>query len=53
MKRALLVLDAITRACPALLTALVLSARTKFVTGDVKGASTILQHVLDEIGKEN
>ncbi|XP_027210397.1 tetratricopeptide repeat protein 21B-like isoform X1 [Penaeus vannamei] len=49
VKRALLVLDAITRACPALLTALVLSARTKFVTGDVKGASTILQHVLDEI----
>ncbi|XP_071548285.1 tetratricopeptide repeat protein 21B-like [Panulirus ornatus] len=49
VKRALLVLEAITRACPALLTALTLSARVKFITGDVKGAATSLQHVLDNI----
>lgn len=49
--RALLVLDAVTRACPALLTALVTSARLKFITGDIKGAAAGLQHVLDNIGK--
>ncbi|KAK3857879.1 hypothetical protein Pcinc_020970 [Petrolisthes cinctipes] len=47
--RALLVLDAVTRACPALLTALVTSARLKFITGDIKGAAAALQHVLDNI----
>lgn len=51
VKRALLVLEAIIRACPALLTALTLAARVKFITGDVKGAATSLQHVLDNIGQ--
>ncbi|XP_050699357.1 tetratricopeptide repeat protein 21B-like [Eriocheir sinensis] len=47
--QALLVLETITRACPALLTALILSARLKFITGDVKGAAASLQHVLETI----
>ncbi|CAL4107788.1 unnamed protein product, partial [Meganyctiphanes norvegica] len=49
VKRSLLVLEAITRACPALLPALVLAANTKFITGDVKGASAILHHILEDI----
>ncbi|KAK7082681.1 Tetratricopeptide repeat protein 21B [Halocaridina rubra] len=51
--RILLVLEAITRACPALLTALVLSARIKYITGDVKNAASSLQHVLDTIDSTN
>ncbi|XP_068223465.1 tetratricopeptide repeat protein 21B-like [Palaemon carinicauda] len=49
MNRILLVLEAITRACPALLAALILSARIKYITGDVKTAASSLQNVLDNI----
>ncbi|XP_069186237.1 tetratricopeptide repeat protein 21B isoform X2 [Procambarus clarkii] len=49
VKRALGVLESITRACPALLPALILSANLKFITGDLKGAATSLQYVLDNI----
>lgn len=51
VKQALLVLETITRACPALLAALILSARLKFITGDIKGSAASLQHVLDNIGE--
>lgn len=51
VKQALLVLETITRACPALLTALILSARLKFITGDIKGAAASLKHVLENIGQ--
>ncbi|MPC68651.1 Tetratricopeptide repeat protein 21B [Portunus trituberculatus] len=49
VKQALLVLETITRACPALLAALILSARLKFIMGDIKGSAASLQHVLDNI----
>ena len=49
ISRCLQVLETITRACPALLPALLLSARTKFITGDIKSAEATLQYVLESI----
>lgn len=45
-----MVLETIGQACPALLTALLLTARIKIITGDLRAATATLTHIIDNVG---
>nr|CAD7199018.1 unnamed protein product [Timema douglasi] len=49
LKRSLLVLEAVTKACPGLLEGLYQLARVKFLSGDTRSAAVTLQHILDDV----
>ena len=49
LKRTLIILEPVTKACPGLKDALVLLARTKYLSGDARSAVSTLQHILDNI----
>nr|CAD7440821.1 unnamed protein product [Timema bartmani] len=49
LRRSLLVLEAVTKACPGLLEGLYQLARVKFLSGDTRSAAVTLQHILDDV----
>jgi hypothetical protein len=46
-----LVLEPVTRACPALRDGLFLLAKTRYLLGETKAAQSSLQQILDKVGK--
>ena len=49
LKKSLMVLEPVTKACPGLKDALYLLSKAKFLAGDLKSAVSTLQHILDNI----
>jgi len=49
LKKSLMILEPVTKACPGLKDALYLLSKAKFLSGDLKSAVSTLQHVLDNI----
>ncbi|KDR09588.1 tetratricopeptide repeat protein 21B-like [Zootermopsis nevadensis] len=49
MKQSLTILEAVSKACPGLLEALYQFAYVQFISGDTKGASLTLQHILNDV----
>ena len=49
LKKSLLVLEPVTKACPGLKDALYLLSKAKYLSGDLKSAVSTLQHILDNI----
>ncbi len=49
LKRTLIILEPVTKACPGLKDALFLLSKTKFLAGDLRSAVSTLQHILDNI----
>lgn len=49
LKKTLMILEPVTKACPGLKDALYLLSKAKFLSGDLKSAVSTLQHVLDNI----
>ena len=49
LKKSLMVLEPVTKACPGLKDALYLLSKAKFLSGDLKSAVSTLQHILDNI----
>ena len=49
LKRTLIILEPVTKACPGLKDALFLLSKTKFLSGDLRSAVSTLQHILDNI----
>ena len=50
LKRAITVLEPVTKSCPGLLEALYLMAKAKYLSGDVKAAASTLKHCIDHVG---
>ena len=50
LKRAITVLEPVTKSCPGLLEALYLMAKAKYLSGDVKSAASTLKHCIDHVG---
>ena len=49
LKKSLMVLEPVTKACPGLKDALYLLSKAKYLAGDLKSAVSTLQHILDNI----
>ena len=49
LKKSLMILEPVTKACPGQKDALYLLSKAKFLSGDLKSAVSTLQHVLDNI----
>ena len=49
LKKSLVILEPVTKACPGMKDALYLLSKAKFLSGDLKSAVSTLQHVLDNI----
>ena len=49
MKKTLLILEPVTKACPGLRDALFLLAKARYLAGDIKAAMSTLQHVVDNL----
>ena len=49
LKKSLMILEPVTKACPGLKDALYLLSKAKYLSGDLKSAVSTLQHVLDNI----
>ena len=49
LKKSLMILEPVTKACPGLKDALYLLSKAKFLSGDLKSAVSTLQHILDNI----
>ncbi len=49
LRRTLMVLEPVTKACPGLRDAQFLVARAKYLSGDLKSAAATLRHVLDDL----
>ena len=52
LKRAITVLEPVTKSCPGLLEALYLMAKAKYLSGDVKAAASTLKHCIDHVGTQ-
>ena len=49
LKKTLLILEPVTKACPGLRDALFLLAKARYLAGDIKAAMGTLQHVVDNL----
>ncbi len=49
LKRILMILEPVTKACPGLRDAQFLVAKAKYLSGDLKAAVSTLQHVVDNL----
>ena len=49
LKKTLLILEPVTKACPGLRDALFLLAKARYLSGDIKAAMGTLQHVVDNL----
>ena len=49
LKKTLLKLEPVTKACPGLRDALFLLAKARYLSGDIKAAMGTLQHVVDNL----
>ena len=49
LKKTLLILEPVTKACPGLRDALFLLAKARYLAGDIKAAVGTLQHVVDNL----
>ncbi|KAF0296468.1 Tetratricopeptide repeat protein 21B [Amphibalanus amphitrite] len=49
LKRAITVLEPVTKSCPGLLEALYLMAKAKYLSGDAKAAASTLKHCIDHV----
>jgi tetratricopeptide repeat protein 21B len=49
LKKVLMILEPVTRACPGLRDALFLLSKARYLSGDIKAAISTLQHVVDNL----